>query len=200
MRFSLLTLLLFVFWIGLGMVVWVHRHPWQVHGVSIQPTIKEDGAPANSPDGRRQFTRRGGWAPFGWGEMILIEIPPGERPPDAEICGWPGDPQSTPALCEFNYASTWNHTFIDNDTFAFSTWNMESSDGSERSITMKRRFPEWWWGHFFRLEVWLFALTGITLLVRGVRHIRDQKRRVSALGTGRGICPGSSSSLAGTHA
>ena len=34
-----------------------------------------------------------------------------------------------------------------------------------RCFYLHRRFPEWWWGHFYRPEVWLALIFGIATLV-----------------------------------
>ena len=50
--------------------------------------------------------------------------------------------------------------FVDADTLEL--WR----EGGESSFiaTYRRRFPEWWWGHFYRPEVWLFiTLSGILI-------------------------------------
>jgi len=39
----------------------------------------------------------------------------------------------------------------------------------------RRRFPEWWWGHFYRPEVWACLALGIALIVRAWR---SRRRRV----------------------
>ncbi len=43
-----------------------------------------------------------------------------------------------------------------------------------------RRFPEWWWGQFYRPEVWLgiaFALVLSVKLVRAIRHHRTSRAK-----------------------
>lgn len=195
MRFSLLTLLLFTFWIGLGMAVWINRAPWQVQKETFPIKEFRPQAGTVSPDGRRALRRKVSW---GYGPLMLFEITPDEKLSDTRWYFGSKEP-----LCEFDAGSANDFAFTDDDTIAFSVWKItqqnQTEEASKQMVIYKRRFPEWWWGHFFRVEVWLFALTGIALLLRGIRSIRERKRRVSALGTGRGISPGSSSLLVGTR-
>lgn len=192
MRFSLGTLMLVVVWCGMGMTVWEWRRPWYIKSEVEKANSVRNGAPSTSSDGRRQFTRRFGWSQYGWGEIILVEIGVDQEPSTDEV--YRG---TEAALCEdlLDHDTGWNFRFVDNDTFIFETW---PRDAVERQITLKRRFPEWWWGHFYRSEVWLFVLLSGVLLRRGIQTWRA--RWINARGSVRDSCLASSSSPAGTPA
>jgi WD40 repeat protein len=52
--------------------------------------------------------------------------------------------------------------------------------GSKNTNVLRRRHPEWWWGHFVRPEVWIAAISGI-LLFRRYRRAQRLKRQPSAV-------------------
>jgi WD40 repeat protein len=41
----------------------------------------------------------------------------------------------------------------------------------------QRRFPEWWWGHLYRPEVWLTGVVGLLWLWRVALYVARQLRR-----------------------
>lgn len=190
MRYSLGTLLLLVLWFALGMTVWMNRAPWKLrNSEAIQPESYSSHS-AFSPDGTRIVHARA-WG----GELVVLDVLPGVTPDEMMCLAYEKN-----YLYEFKeYGFPQNVKFIDNDTIEFDTHLLATNDSPQVRVTFERRFPEWWWGHFFRVEVWFFVLTGIALLVRGIRSIRERKRRVIGLGIVPGISPASSLLRAGIH-
>jgi hypothetical protein len=71
--------------------------------------------------------------------------------------------------------------FIEDNTIAFELIPVEPNVRTKiERVLFRRRFPEWWWGHFYRPEVWVFALLTIFLLVRFVRTRKKRVEGVSA--------------------
>jgi hypothetical protein len=143
MRFSLSTLILITLWIGAVIAVVLWHKPWQK--VSDQEVKFEyDKAYAlncRSPDGTRECVpgpaNSGGetsWA-------ILDRITKRQ----INLIWVQG---SQPLMAEF----------IDNDSLQFGYFSFLSNNLNDPVLsklsTYHRRFPEWWWGHFYRPEVW----------------------------------------------
>jgi hypothetical protein len=173
MRFSLATLLLVVFWIGAAMWTWTCRDPWQRLRDDKQPDPTRFRAVAElfpnlsdySPDGTRIFAH-----------AAFIE---------AKICD--RNAVAYPSIYVFPKDSGQSYGFIDDNTIVRDNvtdaeWH-ESGHGSTRDhkyeyVLYRRRFPEWWWGHFYRPEVWLFAaLSGVLIwrFVSARRRARDAR-------------------------
>jgi len=68
--------------------------------------------------------------------------------------------------------------FVDNDTFEGFAYNTELQFCLQ---TFHRRFPEWWWGHFYRPEVWLAIGLSVLLIWRAARSRRAPVTRSSGL-------------------
>jgi len=60
--------------------------------------------------------------------------------------------------------------FRDNDTLVFVRVEGERDDEFV-GIVWRRIYPEWWWGHFYRPEVWLAVVCGMYLSVSIVRRL-----------------------------
>ena len=148
MRFSLATLLLVVLWIGAAMAVWTRREPWVEASVEksiAQPTLDNSGniilQTRPVPDPWRRIIYDGATY-VGDEHGLLWEFP-----------YFNGEPQIP-------------YGFVDENTLKL--WRMTSDRPSTQFAiaTYHRRFPEWWWGHFYRPEVWLFALLSGILVWR----------------------------------
>ena len=153
MRFSLATLVLLVLWIGALMAVWVRREPvW----------IIQYSAPMN----------------------ILVSAPCydiGNRSVGISVTDEILITDSTNRKTLFsihikNYLNT--AMFIDADTILF------DYIGTDKQMThglLHRRFPEWWWGHFYRPEVWLAIGLSVLLIWRAARSRRAPVTQSSGL-------------------
>ncbi len=64
--------------------------------------------------------------------------------------------------------------FLTNDLFAACLVNDAYPKPEERFSVFRRRFPEWWWGHLYRPEVWLLPLW-LGLIVWSIRKDRAVK-------------------------
>jgi len=66
--------------------------------------------------------------------------------------------------------------FIDDDTISMlATFHPPGDLEAHQYRIYRRRFPEWWWGHFYRPEVWTSITLCVALLVRALRF---RRRRV----------------------
>lgn len=156
MRFSLTTMFIAVLWFAsLGLIVFYY-HPWQ--RVRLEPfdwpsqIVHNDSfeGRAHAPDERRLVTYDG---------STYLLVDGGYA---YEFDYWEGNPQ-TP------------NRFLDNDTLEMFLAKGNNPFEYYRAI-YKRRFPEWWWGHFFRPEVWLFLALTVGLAVRFIMHQRTKRR------------------------
>lgn len=168
MRFSLVSLLLFTIWIGAALGVWFRREAWVLERfepasdieLNLKMLIIEDANPYPSPDATRNVLTSNPFFHHFTGFQIL-EMP-SEKGLYSHNC--------FPVVVDVS-----NPRFLTNDQIYIRGFHSE--DGYGRAY-YRRRFPEWWWGHFYRPEVWAFALITIALLVRGVQALR--RRRVAA--------------------
>ena len=155
MRFSLATLVLLVLWIGAGMWVWAWRTPWS-YSYSESRAEFEKGVPERwfgscsyAPDGLRSLALQ--ITTTDVVRKLLIERHSGRKlfefPCKGNPCG-----------------------FLDDNNCAFrtGTWNLEISPDDQYEV-YSRHFPEWWWGHFYRPEVWLALGLSAALGWRAVR-------------------------------
>jgi hypothetical protein len=150
MRFSLITLVLLVIWTGVLMAVWMWRVPWVLSDVARGDDDYEQQISFSTPDGLREIF----FCNFTYvtnGEVELFRFPKGK------------------------YTYLIPVHLADNDTLVFRGYTSKTVKPPYDLVTFHRRFPEWWWGHFYRPEVWLaIALSGV-LIWRGVRARRRQK-------------------------
>jgi len=63
-------------------------------------------------------------------------------------------------------------SFVVIDTITGSQSVQPSTDDSIQQETWERQFPEWWWGHFYRPEVWLTIIFGSLWLWRVAKWVR----------------------------
>jgi hypothetical protein len=152
MRFSLATLVLVILWLATSMLVLHWRDSWVFERV-VQENVLES---------ELQYSKDKMWhwnAPDGLRHVIY----------DGNT--YVADRYSAP-LFVFKYVENqpqWPGKFIDDVTLRLYRI-MPSKKFAE--VEYHRRFPEWWWGHFYRPEVWAFiALSGV-LLWRAVRARR----------------------------
>ncbi len=69
--------------------------------------------------------------------------------------------------------------FFDDDTLLCSPLiNLEFSFYQ----VWRRRYPEWWWGHFYRVEVWLAVLLPLVGIWRAARARRGNSTSYPASG------------------
>jgi hypothetical protein len=156
-RFSLMTLLLISVWVGAGLGVWFRREAWVLERIERDPTLVPSYPAAvnisAAPDGIRKLHTTN---PF-TGRIDIY------------------DDQSADFSYTIDYRDETRMIFdaqFENDDL-ISFFAMFNAPQDEFVLVyMRRRFPEWWWGHFYRLEVWAFALITIVLLVRGVQALR----------------------------
>ena len=164
-RFSLATLLLVVLWIGAVMAVWTRRDAWY----EIKREVRTVNYQSRYEDVRSIFEELSGLSPDGT-RILAPDYPKYEA---AEIFS-----NAHPEIClyKFHHAIGRGYGFLDDDTAIFEadyrTW---SGHGREFSY-YRRRFPEWWWGHFYRPEVWLFSVLSGMLVWRIGKAIRNKTR------------------------
>jgi len=192
MRLSLLTLLLLVLWLATAMLVWERRVPWNlaptVHtteeGRALQAKAIElcklaDRSLFEAPDGLRDFDAHDGAA------YVLdrtIDDRFGKRLIFAFIdwYDWVDQDSGIPMEGALKEIPGFPRGFLSDDAFAFEEYNFEYGDPRNRWLIFHRRHPEWWWGHFYRPEVW--ALLALTLAIswRCVKALRNRKLLTSA--------------------
>lgn len=167
-RFSLHTLVLLSLWIGTAMLVWKYRAPWivdedwPVEHYQRAGKTPPHGSPSHSsiaPDGKRQAIL----GPRG-ANMDLA--------PEVEIH------DGANVLARFD-CKVWSGKveFIDDNRLICvpTTVNRGNSyDGSPQ--VFRRRFPEHWWGHLLRPELWLLCGLTVWLIRTFVRHVSTWHR------------------------
>lgn len=161
MRFGMRSLFFGVFFAASLMAVWTLRHPWEISRVQsdlsyIRPDFWFGSAWARfvSPDHTRYFDAHdGGTAIYRFEVNSQIS----ERTFEESQLVW-----------DFSWAKDnpgWPIGFIDDNTFVFDRFGPESEElSSSKYVVWRRRFPEWWWGHLYRPEIWISGLLGLTWL------------------------------------
>ena len=144
-NYSLLTLLIACATIAAGVSVWFRSSPWERVGVYpraefdrfIQGKPWDD--PSRTPDGTRKLVNRT------QGYYCYLTI----LDNDGSV------------LFEFPKGTTANG-FIDDNTILNigGPWRDDLIDPADEFEVYHRLYPEWWWGHFFRPEVWLALIFG----------------------------------------
>lgn len=170
MRFSLQSLVLVTFWFATAGLVWHRWFPWQ-------HTVFPNGAPTLSAE---QFSRQ--YPTWQDGKPYEeLKSPDGTRRKENGH-GSPHslllDQRTDEVLCVLPVAEG----FLDDNHIVCLDFTI-TSDGDfvwgDRYL-IKRRHPEWWWGHFYRPEVWLlFALT----LLAGWQAAKSMRMRCGAAAT-----------------
>lgn len=70
----------------------------------------------------------------------------------------------------------WNARFVDDDSIIF--LRFDETDRVEVHL-FRRRFPENWWGHLYRVEVWVAIVAGMMLVGIAVRERIVRKKRMA---------------------
>jgi hypothetical protein len=161
MRFSLTTLVLLSLWSAAAMGVWFRREAWVLERVESPGTgniITEHHE--LMPDGLRRLKTQKEVSPY-----IASAFPS----QDLFIV----DERTNRELYRFEGRNKWfsKSGGVSDDTFSVTGW----SDQAKRNFYYRRRFPEWWWGHLYRPEVWVFAITTLALLYRALKAWRTRK-------------------------
>lgn len=63
--------------------------------------------------------------------------------------------------------------FINDDTIIFLRFD---KDNRFEVLLFKRRFPEYWWGQLYRVEVWLALISGVALIGFVVRERQSREK------------------------
>ena len=147
MRFSLGTLMLVVLWTGTLMLVWFQREPW------LRASTRNYARPKDE-NGNLQL--RG----FALREVSVdkrrrVEIHHRDEFPDCVAVVENSGSNEGRILWRRN-GNFYDAVFVDDDTLTIDNYLLMQ--------TYRRRFPEWWWGHFYRPEVWCaIALSGVLI-------------------------------------
>lgn len=162
MRYSLLTLVVVTVWVALAMLVWVRWEPWVIGSERLTPTelknrtadyaaMSRVGAEV-SPDGTRFLSATDA--------MILRNHTSDDDAfvrshGDAHLELYSLGNRSNDGTLHAGFG------FLDNDRCLVAIAPSTGGHGDQiRYAIWYRRHPEWWWGHFYRPEVWaLIALT-----------------------------------------
>ncbi len=156
MRFSLLTLMLATLTVGSVVGCWILPGPWtkgKTFCFTTWDEVKVKYFPTGvygdaSPDGTRTVS-------------------------DAEtpfIYNSQGD-----SLPIYTFPESAEPYFLNNDTIMLIPWGAFSNRQLREYTLWYRRHPEWWWGHFYRPEVWSALIFGV-LLVLNIFRERNLKR------------------------
>lgn len=181
-RFSLRTLVLVSLWCGALMAVWARRECWML---VKKEEIKTEERPnfvsdarviAKSPDGTRVARADNKGHPFP-GFICPVEI--------YERASFVITAYQLPPLYRFVLDEhVYEIEFVDDDTLICNhdvgqamSVNQETRIFLLQRLTFHRRFPEWWWGQFYRPEVWLLFVLSVVLIVTFVRRVRGWRAR-----------------------
>lgn len=189
MRFSLLTLSLGAICIATVMLMWSRREPWEVttYAELFPPQFYTVASPVPRPNGyvSPDFTRR-------------LRPPRKSMFPSFEDSAgiYVADFSSDPIQHSLTHSTLWTFWtpkgwglasvyFADDTTLVayYLRHPVEPGPGDEYPslrITFSRRFPEWWWGHLYRPEVWLLPIW-LSLIIWSIRKEYGLKaKRLSA--------------------
>lgn len=177
MRFSLGALILAVIFAGSLMGIWIRREPW-VRDTSMQSDAIAklltneyiERAPlheflfVDAKDRRSLAIRK---SMGGWTELAIIK-----------------DGKRLVTLMQEDWAVK-TYAFLDENTLAVTSVAriIPYMDGPSLIINhalYRRRFPEYWWGHLYRFEVWTAILSGVGLIVLGLRRLFSRKHKGAA--------------------
>lgn len=160
MRFSLTTLILLTLLLAALMAVWFRREPWTRDPRSFSRDEIEALYPKHAfrtvlidpkvaPDGRMITMENQG------DSRIYIVLKSGQRH----------------LLYDFWTEQLLVREFINNDTLLT---NSIYSEAPSPYHLFHRRYPEVWWGHFYRPEVWLSLALLIALITHTLRSRKKQ--------------------------
>jgi len=184
MRFSLLTLILVVICLGIGVLVLLRSNAWVPESKAYTeeevlarfPDLKEEKPLRYSPDGTRIAHRDTGMGGLievrgeskrqvlyyftsrdysDATDLLLAELPHEIRPSSGER--------------PIHMLSG----FLDDDRVMMIHGSL-GDPTQPRFRVWYRTFPEWWWGHLYRPEVWALVVVMMMLVAQVVR---EWKRR-----------------------
>lgn len=171
MRFSLQTFLLGCLTVGGVVGIWVRNGAWvRDERIYFRRDLPENyferdwTQRLNAPDGRRILT-------------------------DLRWLGGPADLGNTRIVDEkgktiYDFGiRLFDKRFGDNDTILC----VLARDKVEYEL-YRRRYPEWWWGHFYRVEVWVTVVCGGGLIWRLLQRKRKSSVEKNADGMGVDSC------------
>lgn len=166
-RYSLLTLVVVTLWVALAMLVWTRWEPWVLEA----EVVVSDELPGQWISRFRQYEE---------GSAELRTSPDGTRyiyaPEYADSEGpwieiWDIRNRS---LCTLLVREHYVLGFGTDDHILFGRGGGFLDNSQYRWRVYARRHPEWWWGHFYRVEVWV--LIAMTFLVAGMLRRKVLKR------------------------
>jgi len=150
MRWSLRTQVIVVLFAGYLLVLWEWREPWVYTGTVFDDELRFPVATNISPDKTRRLHQRNL-------SVVIFEE------------------SSSDQLYEIHYQVRGGSkiAFLHDDCLVARAPRIVRDVGltPERFAVFTRRFPEWWWGHFYRPEVWLLPLW-LGLIVWTIRKDR----------------------------
>ena len=155
MRFSLATLLIFLLWFGAMIGVWVRRSPW----------VKDARVYAETEVDESRTQSHGWYSPDGT-RIAFLE---GDAPVISDRTNIDNK------LFIFPYPGLFGLVgFVDDNTLLL------CNPGGfplyiSQYVFWHRRYLEWWWGHFYRPEVWLAIVFGALWIWRIVRWYRMRR-------------------------
>lgn len=151
-RFSLGTLVLLSLWCGAAMWVWRTREPWVFAGVERKADPGRERMLCRvigSPDRRRLF-------------VFEYSKPHEEGRPMIQIFDRPNTRQLI-----MQFPIEFDAKILDlEDEDTLKVWT-----NNDRVATYHRRFPEWWWGHFYRPELWVLVVLSMALVAIFVKQL-----------------------------
>jgi len=155
MRFSLGTLLHGVLFISVLTVVWAHRHSWYAYG-SPREISASGSSYIVSPDSTRVINI--------FNDQSYCAIYARENYPRIQF-----------ELHAIPQAVVTHAFFVDDETILLGSGYADKG-ATHRPIYQeyRRRYPEWWWGHFLRPELYACAALFLALIIRFVRARRQK--------------------------
>ena len=173
LQFHLSTAIILLFWVGSAIWVWTSRKPWVFASQRIEKTLeaKDINLAPVAPDERRMVVSHVDEGPLN--EFPVFDVQDFHNPELTVI---------TLSQIDVNEHAE-PIRFLDNDTLEFAREVLTKDYELVHNViyTYKRRFPEWWWGHFYRPEVWLFILLSAALLFVAIRNRRSAKKNNSEI-------------------
>jgi len=147
--------MIIVFWLATLLLAWLWRQPWEFD--KNLPAAENSYLDMVAPDGCRMVSS---WE-------FKFSVIEGTDFRDSKRVLWTLGPDN-----RFNGRWLCPRSFVDNDrviceSFVAGTPSRENVE----YLLFRRRFPEWWWGHFYRPEVWLLLALSFVLLFRATGAI-----------------------------
>ena len=155
-------MVLVTLWIGALMAVVIRWEPWVFQGESTASSVDYRWIEVPAPDGLRECVADTNTGPWKWSIV---------------------DAKSKARLATIPATAVMAVNFLNDDNLEFREYQYLETDVvpirmHERRIQFRRRFPEWWWGHFYRPEVWcalvLTALLGWRFIGRNRQLTADK--------------------------